>query len=178
MMYLALAKTGLLPAAYAWSPVFLSEGDLKISLISVATRRSRSKRSAEDALTDEYLRRASRFLDITGSWVENTESFWGAVTGTSSRSGTRVILMDQGGRLQSSQEFAEMIRGLRDGGQKQLVVGIGPPDGWDTKSSDAADMLLSIGRWTLPHSLARVVVAEQIYRSLTIIAGHPYHCGH
>ena len=151
---------------------------MKISLVSVGARRNRTKRAVEDALADEYLKRASHFLQVTGTWVDSSESFWSLVDMASSRTRPRVILMDQGGRLQSSEEFAEMLRVLRDGGLQQLFFGIGPADGWNAASRDATDTLLSIGRWTLPHSLARVVVAEQIYRGLTIIGGHPYHSSH
>ena len=58
-----------------------------------------------------------------------------------------------------------------------LVLGIGPADGWSA-ALKRADLSLAFGRITLPHELAAVVAAEQIYRALTILAGHPYHTGH
>jgi len=59
-----------------------------------------------------------------------------------------------------------------------LVLAIGPADGWSPAARARADLLLSFGRITLPHELAAVVAAEQLYRALTIRAKHPYHCGH
>jgi 23S rRNA (pseudouridine1915-N3)-methyltransferase len=58
------------------------------------------------------------------------------------------------------------------------VLAIGPADGWSAEARQRADLLLSLGRMTLPHQLARVVLAEQVYRAFTILAGHPYHSGH
>jgi 23S rRNA (pseudouridine1915-N3)-methyltransferase len=58
------------------------------------------------------------------------------------------------------------------------VLAIGPADGWSDAARARAGLLLSFGSITLPHQLARVVLAEQIYRALTILAGHPYHSGH
>jgi 23S rRNA (pseudouridine1915-N3)-methyltransferase len=57
-------------------------------------------------------------------------------------------------------------------------MAIGPADGWSDTARQRADLLLSLGRITLPHQLARVVLAEQVYRAFTILAGHPYHSGH
>jgi 23S rRNA (pseudouridine1915-N3)-methyltransferase len=59
-----------------------------------------------------------------------------------------------------------------------MVFAIGPADGWSVNARDQANLLLSFGRITLPHQLARVVLAEQVYRAFTILAGHPYHSGH
>ncbi len=67
---------------------------------------------------------------------------------------------------------------LRDNGTQTLVLAIGPADGWSDGARARASLLLSFGAITLPHELARAVLAEQIYRALTILAGHPYHCGH
>jgi 23S rRNA (pseudouridine1915-N3)-methyltransferase len=58
------------------------------------------------------------------------------------------------------------------------MLAIGPADGWSVAARQRADLLVSFGRLTLPHQLARVVLAEQVYRALTILAGHPYHTGH
>ena len=86
--------------------------------------------------------------------------------------------MDSGGRLLTSEDFAGAIGDFRDRGVQQIVVGIGGADGWTAEAKKRADLLVSMGRLTLPHGLARVVAAEQIYRAMTILAGHPYHCGH
>ena len=151
---------------------------MRITIVSVGPRRGRSKRQGEELLTEEFLARSSRFEQVDGLWVESSEAFWMSVRHASTRVPAKVFLMDSGGRMTTSVEFAGVLRTLRDHGSQQIFFGVGGPDGWDADSLSRADQVLSIGRWTLPHGLARVVVAEQIYRALTILAGHPYHCGH
>ena len=59
-----------------------------------------------------------------------------------------------------------------------LIFAIGPPNGWSEAATRQAQTMLSLGRMTLPHELARLVLAEQLYRAFTILSGHPYHTGH
>jgi len=94
------------------------------------------------------------------------------------RTSPHVILLDSRGKQFSSEEFATYLGGLRDSDVQAAVFGIGPADGWSQAARERANLLLSLGRMTLQHELARAVVAEQVYRALTILAGHPYHCGH
>ena len=63
-------------------------------------------------------------------------------------------------------------------GVGQMVLGIGPADGWSPQMLEKADLKLSFSAMTLPHALARLVLAEQVYRAATILGGHPYHLGH
>ena len=64
---------------------------------------------------------------------------------------------------------------MRDGGAKSTAILIGGPDGLAPEVRDAAQLVLSLGAITLPHGLARIVLAEQLYRAATILSGHPYH---
>ncbi len=89
-----------------------------------------------------------------------------------------LVVLDSRGRELSSEEFAERIGRVRDEGVQRLVFAIGPADGWSGETRNRGNLLLSLGRMTLPHQLAGVVLAEQVYRALTILAGHPYHSGH
>jgi 23S rRNA (pseudouridine1915-N3)-methyltransferase len=82
---------------------------------------------------------------------------------------------DERGRSLSSEAFAERLGRWRDGGTPALTFAIGGPDGLDPSVRDRADLVLSFGALTLPHQLVRVLVLEQLYRGLTILAGHPYH---
>ena len=94
------------------------------------------------------------------------------------RSPVYVILLDSRGKQLSSEEFSAELGHLRDTGVQRLMFAVGPADGWSLAGRQRAHLLLSLGRITLPHQLARVVLAEQVYRALTILAGHPYHLGH
>ena len=76
----------------------------------------------------------------------------------------------------TSEEFSNWVGRQRDTAAQQVVFAIGPADGWAEASR--ATLLLSLGPFTLAHALARVVLAEQLYRAFTILTGHPYHAGH
>jgi 23S rRNA (pseudouridine1915-N3)-methyltransferase len=89
-----------------------------------------------------------------------------------------LILLDSRGKHLSSEELAEWIGRQRDSGAQHLIFAIGPADGWSRAARERADLLLSFGPMTFPHELARVMLAEQLYRAFTILAGHPYHSGH
>ncbi len=78
----------------------------------------------------------------------------------------------------TSEKFAEWLGHQRDNGAQQIVFAIGPADGWSESAQKRATLLFSLGPLTLAHALARVVLAEQLYRAFTILAGHPYHSGH
>jgi 23S rRNA (pseudouridine1915-N3)-methyltransferase len=89
--------------------------------------------------------------------------------------GTALILLDERGKNISSETFAEKIASLRDGGQRNLALAIGGPDGHDPALHQAAALILSFGALTWPHQLVRIMLAEQLYRVATILSGHPYH---
>ncbi|HEY1425043.1 MAG TPA: 23S rRNA (pseudouridine(1915)-N(3))-methyltransferase RlmH [Caulobacteraceae bacterium] len=89
--------------------------------------------------------------------------------------GARLIACDERGRSFASRDFAARIAALRDDGLRQLAFAIGGADGLDPSVRDAAADVLSFGPQTWPHALARVMLAEQVYRAVTILAGAPYH---
>ncbi|MEO1720661.1 MAG: 23S rRNA (pseudouridine(1915)-N(3))-methyltransferase RlmH [Pseudomonadota bacterium] len=89
--------------------------------------------------------------------------------------GSRRIVLDETGTHLTSEALADSIAGWRDAGSANLAFVIGGADGIDAELRRSADLVLAFGRMTLPHQLARIVLAEQLYRSATIIAGHPYH---
>lgn len=96
------------------------------------------------------------------------------------RVGTGALLVfDERGKSPSSEAFAERIGGWRDAGKAGLCCVIGGPDGLDDSVRRRADLIVSFGALTLPHQIVRALVTEQLYRALTILAGHPYHrAGH
>ncbi len=89
-----------------------------------------------------------------------------------------LLAYDERGRSDlPSERLAERVGAWRDSGRPVLVVAIGGADGLDESVRNRADLTLSFGAATLPHGLVRVLAFEQLYRSLTILAGHPYHRG-
>jgi 23S rRNA (pseudouridine1915-N3)-methyltransferase len=89
--------------------------------------------------------------------------------------GAHVVLLDAKGKGMTSEDFAEMLGALRDAGTKDLALVIGGPDGLATLPGIKPGRSLAFGPQTWPHLLVRAMLAEQIYRALTILAGHPYH---
>jgi 23S rRNA (pseudouridine1915-N3)-methyltransferase len=86
-----------------------------------------------------------------------------------------LVLLDERGKSLSSEAFAEIIARRRDAGEKALAFALGGPDGHDPDLHRAAALVLSFGAMTWPHQLARIMLAEQLYRAATILSGHPYH---
>jgi 23S rRNA (pseudouridine1915-N3)-methyltransferase len=86
-----------------------------------------------------------------------------------------ILALDEEGSVLSSQDFALRLGQWRDGGTQALAAMIGGPDGLDPALRRKAVLTLSLGRMTWPHQIARILLAEQLYRAATILAGHPYH---
>ncbi|HEX3405791.1 MAG TPA: 23S rRNA (pseudouridine(1915)-N(3))-methyltransferase RlmH [Caulobacteraceae bacterium] len=89
--------------------------------------------------------------------------------------GARLIACDERGKSFASRDFATRLAALRDDGLRQLAFAIGGADGLDPAVREAAADVLSFGPQTWPHALARVMLAEQVYRAVAILAGAPYH---
>lgn len=86
-----------------------------------------------------------------------------------------VITLDERGRTFGSEDFAQRLGHWRDAGTPATTFMIGGADGLDPSLPAMAALNLSFGAMTLPHQLVRVLLAEQIYRAMTILSGHPYH---
>jgi 23S rRNA (pseudouridine1915-N3)-methyltransferase len=87
----------------------------------------------------------------------------------------KVLSLEERGKAMTSEAFAQTLGRFRDQGTKTLAFLIGGADGLGEEARARAELSLSLGSLTLPHGLARIVLAEQIYRAATILAGHPYH---
>jgi 23S rRNA (pseudouridine1915-N3)-methyltransferase len=85
------------------------------------------------------------------------------------------VALDSQGVALSSEALADRLRAWRDGGASDLAFLIGGAGGLDPAVREAADLVLSLGPMTWPHILVRALLAEQLYRAQTILAGHPYH---
>ena len=93
------------------------------------------------------------------------------------RDADALIALDERGKVLTSAAFAQLLGKIRDDGTGTLAILVGGPDGLAPAVREAARIRLSLGAMTLPHGLARIVLAEQLYRAATILAGHPYHRG-
>lgn len=89
--------------------------------------------------------------------------------------GARLVVFDERGRAADSAAFAGFIERERDAGRKALWFAIGGSEGLDETVRARADAIFSFGAMTIPHQLVRILAAEQIYRAMTILSGHPYH---
>ncbi|MBX9591883.1 MAG: 23S rRNA (pseudouridine(1915)-N(3))-methyltransferase RlmH [Hyphomonadaceae bacterium] len=91
------------------------------------------------------------------------------------RDAEMVIALDERGKHLTSEVFARTLAKTRDGGAKSTGILIGGPDGLSQEARETARLHIALGALTLPHALARIVLAEQLYRAGTILSGHPYH---
>lgn len=91
------------------------------------------------------------------------------------RDGVTLIALDENGRDMSSNELAQFIRKVLHEGTQQTAFAIGGPDGHGAAILEKADLKLRFGSLTWPHQMVRIMLAEQLYRTVTILSGHPYH---
>lgn len=102
----------------------------------------------------------------------------GRTNKTANSGKSTLVLMDSRGKQFSSEEFARFLGDYRDRNPLPLILAVGQADGFSEAACTAAQHTISLGRMTLAHELARVVLLEQVYRAFTILKGHPYHSGH
>ncbi|MFZ1815020.1 MAG: 23S rRNA (pseudouridine(1915)-N(3))-methyltransferase RlmH [Rhizobiaceae bacterium] len=89
--------------------------------------------------------------------------------------GSRLVILDERGQDLNSAAFSGYLRKCLETGIPDLVFMIGGPDGHGRAAIEAADLSIRLGSLTWPHQIARILLAEQIYRATTILSGHPYH---
>lgn len=138
----------------------------------------KGKEPATQSLTDEYLKRLGRYAEVEGVALKDVYALANMFKGGKQRTKPRLILLDERGKQFSSEEFAGFLKEHQDRNPSPLLFAVGPANGWSEETRQAASLVLSLGKMTLAHELARVVLLEQIYRAFTILKGHPYHLGH
>ncbi|MGI4854463.1 MAG: 23S rRNA (pseudouridine(1915)-N(3))-methyltransferase RlmH [Janthinobacterium lividum] len=149
---------------------------LTVSLLTI--RPAGTVTAPVQAMMDDYLRRCERAFAADCQVYRTEEALLSAAVGKRKQGAANLWIADLGGRTLTTDEFAERVRQVRDGGLRHLMLAIGPANGWSSAARAAAELRLSLGAMTLPHELAALVLAEQIYRVSTILQGHPYHLGH
>ncbi|MFB9953398.1 23S rRNA (pseudouridine(1915)-N(3))-methyltransferase RlmH [Rhizobium puerariae] len=158
---------------------------MRITLFAVG----RLKAGPEKELASRYLDRfakagpavgleLSRLAEIQESRAGNAETRKREEAGALEKTlpeGAILILLDERGKALDSEAFADLIGRYRDNGKRDLMLAIGGADGLDPELRARADIVLNLGSMTWPHQLVRILIAEQLYRAVTILSGHPYH---
>lgn len=154
---------------------------MKLTICAVG----RLRKGPEAELIDDYLTRATRTgraLGLGPATVTEVEDKKGggmaaeaALLENALPDNARIIALDERGKLLTSPQFADHLARWRDDGIRDTALIIGGADGIDPTLRARADLSLSFGKMVWPHMLVRVMLAEQIYRATTILAGSPYH---
>jgi 23S rRNA (pseudouridine1915-N3)-methyltransferase len=141
----------------------------------------KTKEPAIQALTEEYLKRISRYASIEGVALRDEAALLeisGRNSAGKAAAKSTLVLLDSRGKEFTSEQFAKFLSDYQDRNPLPLIFAIGAADGFSPETKAAAQHTISLGKMTLAHELARVVLLEQVYRGFTILKGHPYHCGH
>jgi 23S rRNA (pseudouridine1915-N3)-methyltransferase len=138
----------------------------------------KTKNPAIQSLTDEYLKRLLQYAETEGITLKDEAALLKLCGRNGHGTRRRLVILDSRGKQLSSEELAEFIRAHQDRNPAPLVFAIGSADGFSEDLRRQADFTLSLGKMTLAHELARIVLLEQTYRAFTILKGHPYHLGH
>jgi 23S rRNA (pseudouridine1915-N3)-methyltransferase len=150
---------------------------MRVTIAAVGRDRSGPARE----LFDDYCRRCPwpiRLHEVAPRTTRPTDRRRAEEAARLSRavgSDAALIALDESGRNLSSRALATSIETWQRQGRGELAFLIGGPDGLAPALLERADLVLALGRMTWPHRLVRVLVAEQLYRAATILAGHPYH---
>lgn len=143
----------------------------------------KTKEPAIETLTGEYLKRISRYAEVAGVVLKDEAAVLSLASGERQQKRSqhkeryKLVLLDSRGKQFSSEELAEFLE-REQVNATPLLFAIGGSDGFSEEARRHAGVILSLGKMTLPHELARVILAEQLYRAFTILKNHPYHLGH
>lgn len=138
----------------------------------------KTKSPAIQSLTAEYLKRLSRYAACDALELASEAALIKQLDKLAGRTQPVLVLLDSRGKQLASEEIANFLEYHQSHDTQDLLFAIGPADGWTDPTRALAKQVLSFGKITLPHELARVVLLEQLYRGFTILQGHPYHGGH
>jgi 23S rRNA (pseudouridine1915-N3)-methyltransferase len=138
----------------------------------------KTKNPAIEALTAEYLKRISRYARVSSVALKEEFAILPLMRGVRQHEERhKLVLLDSEGTQFTSEELAEFLERERVNA-KPLLFAVGGSDGFSFETRRKAEFTLSLGKITLPHELARVVLVEQLYRAFTILKNHPYHLRH
>lgn len=149
---------------------------MKLRVAWIQAKPGKDKHSGVQSLTAEFVQRIARYAPIETRELGSEAALFKDVG--SSKTAPVLVLLDSRGKQMSSEEFAKLLDQHQQRGTQHLWFAVGGADGFSEEARKAAAAQLSLGKMTLPHELARVVLLEQLYRAFTILKGHPYHTGH
>lgn len=136
----------------------------------------KTKEPAIQALTAEYLKRLNYYAEVEGMALASEAAL--IKTRDKLRPAHSTVILDSRGKQLSSEEFASFLNDHQNRNPYPLLFAVGSADGFSTEVRKSASFTLSLGKMTLAHELARIVLLEQLYRAFSILKGHPYHLGH
>jgi 23S rRNA (pseudouridine1915-N3)-methyltransferase len=158
---------------------------MRLIIAAVGRLKDGPERELLDRYRDRFGAMGKRLGLAPVAWHELAERRAAAPTKRSAEEGAALLklardadvifALDERGKALTSEGFAQLLRKVRDDGAGTMAILVGGPDGLAPAVRAAAHTIVSFGAITLPHGLARIVLAEQLYRAATILAGHPYH---
>ena len=139
----------------------------------------KTKNAAIQSLSDEYLQRIAHYAEVEGVALKDESALLNLSNAKShTRTKHMLVLLDSKGKQMSSEELAKFLSEHQQRDPAPLLFAVGPASGFTDATRQAATVALSLGKMTLAHELARVVLLEQLYRAFTILNRHPYHLAH
>jgi len=138
----------------------------------------KTREAGIESLIAGYLKRLSGYAEVEGVAFPTQEALLETRGKSGARTNYAVVLLDSRGQELSSEEFAKFLENHQIRDPRPLLFAIGGADGFSPALRQSAYFVLSLGKMTLAHELARVVLLEQLYRAFTILKGHPYHLKH
>ncbi len=158
---------------------------MRVSLFAVGRLKSGPEKDLAARYMDRFAKAGpaigvelSRVLEVPESRASNGETRKreeAALLEKSLSEGSVLVLLDERGKALDSEGFATMLGNVRDSGKRDLMLAIGGADGLDPALYAKADTVICLGKMTWPHQFVRILIAEQLYRAVTILSGHPYH---
>jgi 23S rRNA (pseudouridine1915-N3)-methyltransferase len=133
---------------------------------------------AIQSLTSDFLKRLRYYADVEGMILPSEATLLKMRERAGGRPAHSIILLDARGKQLSSEELAKFLEDHQNRNPQPLLFAVGGADGFSETALQAASFVLSLGKMTLSHEIARVVLLEQLYRAFSILRGHPYHLAH
>jgi 23S rRNA (pseudouridine1915-N3)-methyltransferase len=143
---------------------------MRLAILAVGRMKSGPERELYDRYADR-ISKSGKALHFMGPDLHEIVESLVQLAGE----GARIIVLDEKGKDLSSQEFSQLLKTEQDMGTTKLAFAIGGPDGHGDELKNVAVRKIRLGSMTWPHQIARILLAEQIYRGITILSGHPYH---